>query len=138
MTPQDLVAVVRFSEDFHHEHAALRSYPSLRADWLLDFTGKPTNLCLTACRRLPIGYLLAEMRSEEYSGVKFLQVREIYVELGSRLQGCGTKLMREAQLHAQRLQCEYITVKVHNGIPSAGFFNGLGFSTFSTEYRVAT
>jgi len=138
MKLEDLSAVLPFSESLHLQYDAQKYDFMWRVDWLLDFMAKPSNLCLTACRPLPVGYLLAETRSEEYSKIKFLEVREIYVESGSRLLGCGTMLMNEARIQAERLQCRYITVKIHEGIPSAGFFNGLGFLAFSTEYRAET
>ena len=138
MKLQDLEMVLPFSESLRLQYDAIKCDPMWKVDWLLDFMAKPSNLCLTACRPLPVGYLLAETCSEEYSKIKFLKVREIYVELGSRLLGCGTMLMNEARIQAGRLQCCYITVKVHDGIPSAGFFNGLGFLAFSTEYRAET
>ena len=106
-----------------------------KGEWLLNFMATASNLSLTACRPGPVGYLLAEARDEERSRTPYLYVREVYVEEGSRLVGCGTALMHEASVQAARLHCVYLSIDVREGNLSSSFFNGLGFSAFSTRYR---
>jgi GNAT superfamily N-acetyltransferase len=138
MAAADLKLALPLCERFHSELTASEFDAVWKANWLRNFIANASNLGLVACKERLVGYLLAETSNEEHSGVRFLHVREIFVEFGSRLLGCGTMLMSEARIQARRLQCGYITVKVQNGKPSAGFFNGLGFLSFSTEYRAET
>ena len=138
MVSADLKEVLQFRERLRRQHAVLGLDAVWKADWLFDFMASASTFCLVACKELPVGYLLAETRTEGSTSAWLLHVREIYVEEASRLLGCGTGLMDEARVQAERLHCAHLSVNVREENPCAGFFNGLGFSAFSTEYRATT
>jgi ribosomal protein S18 acetylase RimI-like enzyme len=135
MVPADVEQVLAFCERLHRGEAISRFDAVWKREWLLSFMATASNLSVVACRPRLVGYLLAEAREEEWSRTRHLHVREIFVEEGSRLLGCGTALMQEASVQAERWHCAYLSIDVREGNLSSSFFNGLGFSAFSTEYR---
>lgn len=130
----DNATLIRLAEELHYLHTPATFDRSWKEHWLNNFLTQSGNLALLALsEQIPVGYLFAETRQEEYDRKEFLYIREIYLAEAFRGYGGGTQLIEKAIQFGKKIKCKYLLLNVRAGNSAIQFFSKHKFNVYSTE-----